>query len=596
MVIIALNKTDTIMKSHIEQLLRAALLNLIEANKLTIDIPPIQIDVTKDKQHGDFATNIALIIAKKAQRNPREVAEWIKQALPPSENITKVEIAGPGFINFFMSPAAFYSIIPTILTKKESFGRSTKGGGKRVLVEFVSSNPTGPLHVGHGRHAAYGAVVSDLLANIGYEVHREYYVNDAGRQMNILAVSTWLRYLTVCGEKITFPTNAYQGDYILNFAIELQKQHAAEFVVPAATVLLNLPLDAPAGDKEIYIDAVIARAKELLGPQKYRFIYDFTLEHILKDIREDLEEFGVVFDKWFSEREFTATDVVDRMIKTLQEKDLVYEKDDALWFRSTDFLDEKDRVIQRGNGERTYFANDLAYHVNKFERGFSYAIDIFGSDHHGYIPRMKAGLQAFGIEKDKLTYLLMQFVSLYRGGEQIQMSTRSGSFVTLRELRKEVGKDAARFFYVMRKCEQPVDFDLDLAKSQTNDNPVFYIQYAYARISSVFRQLAEKKLTFNENIGLKSLNLLTEGQELQLLGTLSRYPDVIMAAAENYEPHILTNYLRELANDFHAYYNGQQFLVEDDALRNARLTLVTATRQVIANGLKLIGVSTPESM
>lgn len=584
------------MKAYLEPLIQQALIKVFQAKKLDISLPSIQLEITKDKKHGDFATNVALILAKSAKNKPRDIAEWIVEALPSSPKITKVEIAGPGFINFFMSSDAFYDIIPIILSEKESFGRAKFKKNKRILVEFVSSNPTGPLHVGHGRHAAFGAVISDLLECIGYEVHREYYVNDAGRQMDILAVSTWLRYLSLCGETITFPTNAYQGEYVHHFASELQKEKGKEFVFPSTVVFANLPFDAPTGDKEMYIDAVIARAKKLLGLKNYRFIVDFSLNHILKDIQNDLTEFGVHFDKWFSEREITETDIVNRMIETLKEKQLVYERDDALWFRSTDFQDEKDRVLQRSNGERTYFANDLAYHINKFERGFDYAIDIFGSDHHGYIPRMKAGLKAFGISNEKLNYLLIQFVSLYRGNEQVPMSTRSGSFVTLRELRNEVGNDAARFFYVMRKCEQPVDFDLDLAKSETNDNPVFYIQYAYARICSVFKQLADKNFVFNESQGLAHLNLLTRPQELQLLGTLARYPDVIKAAAENFEPHLLTHYLRELANDFHAYYNAEQFIVKEEAVRNARLVLILATRQVIANGLKLIGVRTPESM
>lgn len=585
------------MKKHIEQLIQAALEKLRQANELAVEAPNIQIDATKDKQHGDLATNVALMLAKPAQRKPRELAELIAQNLPKSANITKVEIAGPGFINFFLAPEALYSVIPDIIQAGEKYGQSDIGKGKRILVEFVSSNPTGPLHVGHGRHAAYGTVVSDLLKTVGYNIHREYYVNDAGRQMDILAASVWLRYLALFNEPITFPANGYKGEYVIDIATELKNKHENSFVFSANQVFQNLPLDEPqGGDKEIYIDALIQRAKELLQKANYRALFDLSLDTILKDIHDDLADFGVHFDEWYSERQLTESDVVDRMIQTLQQNDLVYEHDGALWFRATSFNDEKDRVLQRSNGQRTYFANDLAYHIHKFERGFDYAIDIFGSDHHGYVPRMKAGLQAFGIPSDKLTYLLVQFVTLYRSGKQVQMSTRSGSFVTLRELREEVGNDAARFFYVMRKSEQHVDFDLDLAKSQSNENPVYYIQYAHARVCSVFRQMVEKNLTYNQAEGLKSLTLLVQPHELQLLGTLSRYEDIIRNAAQQYEPHILTNYLRDLANDFHAYYNAQQFLVEDASLRNARLTLVSATRQVIINGLKLLGVSTPESM
>jgi arginyl-tRNA synthetase len=576
----------TMSKQHIAQLIESALTEL----QLTVETPRIQIDATKDKQHGDFACNIALMLAKSAGRKPRELAEQIVAALPTSNQITKIEIAGPGFINFFLSANAFYSVITDILAAGNNFGRADVGRGKRVIIEFVSSNPTGPLHVGHGRHAAYGAVVADLLATIGYDVYREYYVNDAGRQMDIVTVSVWLRYLQLHHETLKLPANAYQGEYVIEIARQLKDQ----FQVDVAKLTENLPLDEPAGgDKEIYIDAVIARAKELLGDEKYQKLLDFTLNSILSDIRNDLAEFGVNYQSWFSEREFARTGAVDRDIQKLKARDLIYERDDAQWFRSTDFGDDKDRVLQRSNGQPTYFANDVGYHYSKFERNFDAAIDIFGSDHHGYIPRMKAAMLALQVDPDKLTYVLMQFVTLYRGGEQVPMSTRSGSFVTLRELREEVGNDVARFFYVMRKCEQHMDFDLDLAKSQTNENPVYYIQYAHARICSVFRQLADKGFTYQIST---HLDLLTEPQELQLAATLSRYTDIILAAATQYEPHILTNYLRDLATDFHAYYNTHQFLVEDENLRNARLSLIAATRQVLINGLILVGVSTPETM
>lgn len=585
------------MKQHIEKLILSALDDLRAKGALVVDAPVVQIDNTKDKQHGDFACNIAMVLAKQAKMKPRDIAERVIHALPASSKIAKVEIAGPGFINFFLTPDAFYSVIPEILSAGEKYGRTDIGKGKKVLVEFVSSNPTGPLHVGHGRHAAYGAVVSDLLEMIGYKVHREYYVNDAGRQMDILAVSVWLRYLEICGEKLVFPANAYKGSYVMDIAFALKEKYGNKFVVPLNQLFHDLPKDEPeGGDKEIYIDAVIAQAKKLLGDASYLAVFDLSLEQILADIRQDLAEFGVQFQEWFSERKLTESDVVDRMIERLRKAGLVYEKEGAIWFRATDFHDEKDRVLERANGQRTYFVNDLAYHINKFERGFDFAIDIFGSDHHGYIPRMKAGLLANGLQSEKLTYLLMQFVYLYRGGQQVQMSTRSGSFVTLRELREEVGNDAARYFYVMRRCEQPVDFDLDLAKSQSNENPVYYVQYAHARVCSVFRQLAEKQLTFDESAGLKNLSRLVESHELQLLGTLARYNETIVNAATQHEPHVITNYLRDLANDFHVYYNAHQFLVDDADLRHARLTLIRAARQVLVNGLKLIGVSAPEMM
>jgi arginyl-tRNA synthetase len=585
------------MKKHIEHLIHAALDQLRSQDELSVETPPIHIDLTKDKQHGDFATNIALILAKPLQKKPRDVAELILKNLPQSEKITKAEIAGPGFINFFLAPAAFHTVVPEILSAGKDYGRSKIGHGKKVLVEFVSSNPTGPLHVGHGRHAAYGAVVSDLLEAIGYSVHREYYVNDAGRQMDILAVSVWLRYLELCGEKFTLPANVYKGDYVIDMARQLKEKYADKFKLESNNLFVDLPPDEQeGGDKEIYIDAVIARAKYLLSDDAYLEIFDFSLKLILDDIRDDLAGFGVNFDSWFSERKLTQSDVVDSMIERLQAEDLVYEKDGALWFRSTNFDDEKDRVLERGNSQRTYFANDLAYHINKFERGFDFAIDILGSDHHGYFPRIRAGLMASNINPERLTCQLMQFVHLFRSGQPVPMSTRSGTFVTLRELRADVGNDAARYFYVMRRCEQGVDFDLDLAKSQSNENPVFYVQYAHARICSVHRQLTEKNLQYDESKGLKNLALLVEPHEIQLLGTLARYPEVISMAATQYEPHVLTNYLRDLAMDFHGYYNSNQFLVEDENLRHARLALIGATRQILVNGLQLLGVSTPESM
>lgn len=584
-------------KQHIEQLIRAALESLQRTDSLFGEVSRMQIEATKDKKHGDFACNIALVLAKAVQRKPRELAEMIMKALPPSPHIAKVEIAGPGFINFFLSSLAFYQIIPDILREGGQYGRADIGKGKRVIVEFVSSNPTGPLHVGHGRHAAFGAVVSDLLEWVGFKVHREYYVNDAGRQMDILAASVWLRYLALCGEKIIFPANAYQGEYIINIARELKKKQGEDFSLDAKKIFSQLPFDEPAGgDKEVYIDAVVARAKELLGTKKYELVFDFSLTLILTDIREDLAEFGVHFQEWFSERAFTRTDAVDQNIQALMKQGLAYEQEGALWFRSTEFGDEKDRVLQRSNGQRTYFANDFAYHIYKFERGFEEAIVICGADHHGYIARMKAGLQARGIQPDRLTYLLMQFVMLYRSGQPVPMSTRSGSFVTLRELRSDVGNDAARFFYVMRKCEQRIDFDLDLAKSKSQDNPVYYIQYAYARICSVMRQLTEKTFTYQETEGLNHLELLTQEHEMLLLARLGHYREVIINAALHREPHLLTHYLRELANDFHVYYNSHQFIVEDALLRNARLTLILATRQVLENGLKLLSVSAPQTM
>jgi arginyl-tRNA synthetase len=584
------------MKQHIETLIQNALSQLKDSGYLPEMPSLIQVDATKDKQHGDFASNVALILAKVTQKKPRELADRIIQALPASQYVIKAEVAGPGFINFFLSPDALTGVVARVLAEKEKYGRSKIGREKKVLVEFLSSNPTGPLHVGHGRGGAFGAVVSNLLDAVGFKTYREYYVNDAGRQMDILTASIWLRYLALCGETIIFPANAYRGEYVVGIAKAIFDQHDRHFHVSANQVFENLPPDEPqGGDKEVYIDAIIARAKALLG-DKYEPVFILGLDNVLADIRDDLAEFGVHYDNWFSERQFISTDVVDKLLDKLKESGHVYEQDNALWFKSTDFGDEKDRVLVRSNGQRTYFANDVAYHLSKFERGFDIAIDIFGADHHGYVPRMKAAMEASGINPERLVHLLLQFVTLYRGGSQVQMSTRSGTFVTLRELREEVGNDAARFFYVMRKGEQHIDFDLDLAKAQSNENPVYYVQYAFARICSVFKQLAERNLSYDEANGLSHLSLLSQPHERQLLNTISRYPDMIVNAALHYEPHQLTNYLRDLAADFHAYYNSHQFLVEDTGLRNARLALVTATRQTLLNGFNLLGISAPESM
>ena len=558
---------------------------------------PIEIERTRSAEHGDFASNVALVLAKTTKRKPRELAQAIVDALPPSDRVERVEIAGPGFINFYLRASALREVVVQALTAGAGYGHSKAGAGRRVQVEFVSANPTGPLHVGHGRGAAYGATVANLLAAAGFDVHREYYVNDAGRQMDILATSVWLRYLELCGEKLTFPSNGYKGDYVYDIAATLHRDNGDAYRKPAAAVFADVPADEPAGgDKEAHIDALIARAQSLLGAANYRKVFDLGLNVILDDIRQDLEEFSVTYDQWYSERSLTESGKVERAIERLKQSGHVYQKAGALWFRSTDYGDEKDRVVVRENGQKTYFASDIAYHLDKFDRGFARVINIWGADHHGYVPRVKAALTAAGVDAAKLDVLLVQFAILYRGGARAQMSTRSGEFVTLRELRREVGNDAARFFYVLRKSEQHMDFDLDLAKSQSADNPVYYVQYAHARVCSVFRELREKGLAHDVDAGQRALEHLTESHELALLGTLGRYPEVVETAALAHEPHQLAQYLRELAHDFHTYYNTHKFLVDDAALRNARLNLISATRQVIANGLTLLGVSAPETM
>ncbi|MES9853547.1 MAG: arginine--tRNA ligase [Candidatus Thiodiazotropha sp. L084R] len=586
------------MKKQIEQLVVSALQHLAAEGIIPSDsLATPMVERTKDTKHGDFATNAALVLSKQARKNPRELAQAIVDSLPASNIIEKSEIAGPGFINFTLAASAYYSLIPSVLKQGHNYGRSESGAGKKVQVEYVSANPTGPLHVGHGRGAAYGSVVADLLEAIGFEVHREYYVNDAGRQMDILATSVWMRYLELCDEALTFPVNGYKGDYVWDIAATLHRDHGETYKVSAATLFEGVPADEPdGGDKELHIDALINQAKKLLGDNRYRFVFELGLNTILDDIRDDLSLFGVNYEEWYSERSLMASGAVNQVIERLRNSGHLYEKEGALWFRSTNFGDEKDRVVVRDNGQTTYFASDIAYHLDKLQRGFERVIDVWGADHHGYVPRVKAALKALGEDADKLDVLLVQFAILYRGGEKAQMSTRSGEFVTLRELRKEVGADAARFFYVMRKCEQHMDFDLDLAKSESNDNPVYYVQYAHARICSVLQMAAEQQITITSDPNTVDYSCLTEPQEQALLTNLAKYPETLETSALNEEPHQLTHYLRQLATDFHTYYNAHKFLVDDTSIRDARLQLILATRQVLRNGLSLLGVSAPEKM
>lgn len=587
------------MKDQLKKIIDSTLASLISQQRLPEAISSIEVKLerTKDRSHGDFASNIAMVLAKPTKMNPRQLASLIVEALPAHEMIDNVEIAGPGFINFTLSAAARQQVVAEVLKNAGQFGLSDYGKGHKVQVEFVSANPTGPLHVGHGRGAAYGSVVSSLLKAVGFDVHREYYVNDAGRQMDILATSVWLRYLEKCGEQFTFPSNGYRGEYVFDIAETLKNQHGEALLHPAAVVFDGVPTDEPqGGDKELHIDGLTNQAKKLLGAELYRQLFDLGLNAILDDIRNDLAEFGAEYDEWFSERSLVESGVVEQAIEQLKAANMLYQQDGAWWFKSTEFGDEKDRVVVRDNGQATYFASDVAYHLNKFQRGFEQIIDIWGADHHGYIPRVKAAMSALNQDVSKLNVLLVQFAVLYRGKEKVGMSTRSGEFVTLRELRDEVGKDAARFFYVLRGADQHMDFDLELAKSQSNDNPVYYVQYAHARVCSVFRQLAERQLNWDEQTGLENLSLLTEDHEQALFTMLSRYPEVVELSAITYTPHLLAHFLMDLARDFHTYYNAHQFMTDDNKITQARLTLITAVRQVIANGLGLMGVSAPQSM
>ena len=586
------------MKKCLESLLERAVDRLKQQDTLPKTLEtPILIERGRDPSHGDFSSNLALVLSKKAGVAPRRLAEQILEQLESDPRIIKTDIAGPGFINFFLAPTAHSEVIVRIHEQRNGFGHSQMGQGQGVLIEFVSANPTGPLHVGHGRGAAFGAVVARLLEATGHEVLREYYVNDAGRQMDILAVSVWLRYLEHLGGVLRFPANGYRGAYVSDIARRLENRVGRDLFRDPESVFQGLPADeADGGDKEIHIDGLIERAKTELGPLLYRRLFEAGLHEITDEIRQDLEEFGVHFDRWYSERSLEDSGALRRVLERLKAQGLVYEQQGALWFASSRLGDEKDRVVVRENGQSTYFASDIAYHLEKVERGFDRIIDVWGADHHGYIPRVRAALSALGASPERLEVLLVQFAVLYRGEEKVQMSTRSGEFVTLRQLRNEVGRDAARFFYVMRKSDQHMDFDLKLATSRTNENPVYYVQYAHARICSVFRQLTEKGLKRDEAQGLLALDRLGEPSEISLLSTLQRFPEVVEQSALQRAPHHIVHYLRELAAELHGYYNVVPFLVEEEALRNARLALIEAVRQVLCNGLDLLGVSAPETM
>ncbi|MDX1481083.1 MAG: arginine--tRNA ligase [Woeseiaceae bacterium] len=577
------------MKTRIAELVDDALSRVPELD----DVPErssttTTVERARDPRHGDFATNIAMRLAKSAGRNPRDLAAAIIEALDDSDLIEKVDVAGPGFINFFVSERAFHEELQAIIESGAAYGRQATRESPRILLEFVSANPTGPLHVGHGRHAAFGATLGNLLEAAGYNVDREYYVNDAGRQMDILGLSVLIRGLEAAGQNVSMPRAGYQGDYIRDIAADTDIP-----AVDSAALTEAVPDDA---DDDREIDALIRAARAALPGGEFDRIRRYALESIRQDIEADLEEFGVTFDRWYSEESLTTEARIDAALAVLRERRMLYEKDGAQWFRATDYGDEKDRVVVRADGNKTYFASDIAYHFDKRERGYDHLIDVLGADHHGYVARVRAGLEAMGYAGDSLEVPFVQFVSLFRGGRKQSMSTRSGEFVTLRQLREEVGRDAARFFYVMRSNDQHLDFDLDLARERSSDNPVYYIQYAHARVQSVFRQLEEKNERYDASIGLGNLGRLTEAHEKSLMSTLTRYPEVIELAATNRAPQNLVHYLRDLANEFHTYYNAHTFLVDDDALRNARLTLISAARTVIASGLSILGVSAPDTM
>jgi arginyl-tRNA synthetase len=582
-------------KSDLECLLREALRSLVP---LVLSEPAdpalVVVERARDAQHGDFQSNIAMRIAKAARKNPRELAQALVAALPSNALVTSAEVAGAGFINFRVAKDAWFAVLKTVAEQGAAYGRSNVGVGRKVMVEFVSANPTGPMHVGHGRGAAYGATLGNLLDATGHSVFREYYINDAGRQIDILAVSVYLRYLELTGESVTFPSNGYRAAYILPVANALHAKRGDSLRRPAAEIADGAPPDAPLGDKDKHIDGLIENSRRLLGAEEFDSIVIFARDQMMADIRNDLEEFGVRFDRWYSERELNKSGAIDAALAVLRASGRVYTKDGAEWFKSTEFGDDEDRVVIRANGEKTYFASDIAYHFDKLQRGHELLIDVWGADHHGYVSRVRGALVALGLSGDRFEVCLMQLVSLYRGGEKLAMGKREGNFVTLRDLRNEVGNDACRFFYLLRSHDQALDFDLELAKSRLNDNPVFYVQMAHARVSSVMKQLGSKGHTYDP--GTADLTLLTSAHEQAAITSVSKYPEIIEQAALNRAPHALVHYLRDLANTLHSYYNAEKFIVEEAALRNARLTLVLAVQQVIRNGLGILGVSAPETM
>ena len=590
------------MKNELLQLLRETLQKLqggVLPSDLDLDL--VQLERTRDPQHCDFACNIALRLAKTLSRKPRELASDIVAALGTHPLIERIDIAGAGFINFFVSRQRYCEELHSIHATKENYGRQQLAKPQKIMLEFVSANPTGPMHVGHGRQAAYGATLGKILAAAGHDVFREYYINDAGRQTEILAVSVWLRYLERCGETLRFPENGYRGDYLLPLAAQLHARHGEAWCHSAGHIFKDVPPDAPEGNKDQHVDALIARCRELIGEAAWQQLLDFCLEQMMAEIRDDLTGFHVDYDRWTSERAFAESGAIDQALARLRAKNLLYIQEGAEWFKATEFGDDEDRVVVRENGVKTYFASDIAYHLDKRERGFDLLIDVLGADHHGYVARLRGGLQAFGHSGDCLEVCLVQLVSLFRDGVKLSMGKREGNFVTLRQLREEVGNDACRIFYLMRSNDQALDFDLELAKSKSNENPVFYIQYAHARVASVLREISARNLNYSADqaadwLRTNGAKLLGDEHAGHLLNMASRYPEIIEQAASLRAPHTLVHYLRDLANALHSFYNAERILVEEDSLRHARVYALQAVQQVLRNGLALLGVSAPDSM
>lgn len=553
-------------KAGLAVALQKAITQAVDKGLVTpVELPEITIEVPREKGHGEFATNLAMQLARTAKMAPRKIAEAVVENLDLTGTpVERVEIAGPGFINFYLQPSWVYEVIPLIIQEDRNYGRVEMGEGQKVQVEFVSANPTGLLHMGNARGAALGDSLASILDFAGYRVSREYYINDAGNQIENFGRSLEVRFLQQLGQDIPMPEEGYHGEDIIDTVRGYIQKHGTSLAEADA----------------------ITRRKTLAT---------YALEEKLTHIRNTLLDFGVVYDEWFSEQSLHDSGAIQRTLDELREKGYIYEHENALWFKATEFGDEKDEVVVRSNGIPTYFAADIAYHKNKFERGFNKVIDIWGADHHGHVNRMKGSMEALGYHRDDLEILLMQLVRLYRGGEIVRMSKRTGQFVTLEELVEEVGRDAARYFFVMRSPDSHLEFDLDLAKSQTNDNPVFYIQYAHARICSILRQLREQGRQLPKADEINPA-LLTEQAELDLLRKLADFPTEIAAAAELMAPHRIARYLHDLAGLFHSFYNSHRVITDDEALSQARLVLVDCVRIVLRNALGLLGLTAPEKM
>ena len=580
------------MKDNIKKTLSEILEDLYSQVEPEIKNLKISIQDNKEKEHGDLATNIAMVLAKPLKKNPKEIAEEIKQNFVLDEKIIKIEVAGPGFLNFFLSKDSHGEILEQIQKENKDFGKSGSKQSK-VLIEYVSSNPTGPLHVGHGRGAVFGSVLSSLLEEAGFEVDQEYYVNDFGRQMNILATSVWIRYCQLFSSEIKMMQQGYQGDYLIPVAKKLKDEKSDSLFKIEESLIEKL--NSEDQDDE-FTDQLVESLRVILK-EEFQYIREFALSEILHLIKADLEQCGVHHNAWFSESSLYGNDgstdsKVDVSIEELKSRGFIYEEGGAIWFKSSSLGDDKDRVLRRGNGEYTYFASDVAYHLDKYDRGYDRVINVWGSDHHGYLPRVRAAMDACDRDINKLEVIFIQFANLVKAGKKVSMSTRSGDFITLNELMNEVTTEAARFFYINRKADQHLEFDLDLAKEQSKDNPLYYIQYAHARICSVLRK-AENEF---EDFDSVELALLGSEKEIEILKLLRQYPQLIERSAKAGEPHLLCYFLRDLSGVFHSYYNSEKFLIEDKELMTSRLFLLKGVKQVIANGLRVLGIKAPEEM